>query len=72
MNRDAEKTYERKNRRGGGVHKVTRHTQRQLPAATRKGRVVYPAFAEFAPRALSLWAQTTVRLVHEAFEKGTH
>lgn len=71
VNRNAETTYDRRNRRTGGTHKVTRHTQRQLPAATRQGRVVYPAFADFAPRALSLWAQTAVRLVHEAFEKGT-
>lgn len=70
VNRDAVRTYERRNRKTGGTHRVTRHTQRQLPRAVRAGRVVYPAFAEIAPRMASLWVQIVVRKTHEAFEKG--
>ncbi|QIN94313.1 hypothetical protein SEA_BLUEFEATHER_9 [Arthrobacter phage BlueFeather] len=70
VNRNAEKTYTRRNRSRPGSHTVQRHTQRQLPAATRTGRVVYPAFAELAPRMVSLWVQIVVRKTHEAFERG--
>lgn len=69
VNRNAVRSYDRKSK-NGGTHKVTRHTQRQLPAATRQGRVIYPAFADFAPRMVSLWVQIVVRKTHEAFEKG--
>jgi len=61
-------TYRRRGK--GKAHSVTRHTNRGLPARNRKGRVVYPAFAEVAPRMVSLWTQTIVRRLHEAFEKG--
>lgn len=37
----------------------------------RKGWVVYPAFAELAPRALALWVQTTVRVLARALEGDT-
>jgi hypothetical protein len=70
INREQERTYDRRNRKGGGSHKVTRHTQRQLPAATRSGRVVYPAFAELAPRMVSLWMQIAVKKTMDAFDKG--
>jgi hypothetical protein len=70
VNRNAESTYARRNRKRGGTHQVTRRTQTQLPPATRSGRVVYPAFAELAPRMVSLWMQIIVRKTHEAFEKG--
>jgi len=66
--RDALTTYSRRGRRGG-THQVTRHTARQLPPRYRKGRVVWPAFAEFAPRAVSLWVQTVVRTVMDAVDK---
>jgi hypothetical protein len=57
-------------RRGKGKsHSVTRRTTTGLPARNRKGRVVYPAFAEVAPRMVSLWTQIVVRNLHEAFEK---
>lgn len=70
VNRNAVRGYDRKNRKTGGTHKVTRHTQRQLPAATRQGRVIYPAFAEFAPRMVTLWVKLVVRKTYDAFEKG--
>lgn len=47
---------------------VTRHTKRQVPAAVKRGRVVYPAFAEMAPRMVSLWVQIVARNFHEKFE----
>lgn len=61
-------TYERRNRKAGGTHKVTRDTRAQLPRRTPKGRVVYPAFAEAAPRMVSLWVQLIVRKYAEAAE----
>ena len=69
-NRDRFKTYDRKNRKTGGTHKVTRRTLRQFPQAVKGGRAVYPAFAELAPRMSKLWAQLVVKKTHEAFEKG--
>jgi hypothetical protein len=61
-------TYSRKSR-GGKSHRVTRHTTRGLPARNRRGRVVYPAFAEVAPRMVSMWVQITVRNIHKALEE---
>lgn len=69
--REVYRTYDRRNRRTGGSHKVTRRTLRQFPARERKGRVIYPAFAELAPRMSKLWVQLVVRMTHEAFEKGS-
>jgi hypothetical protein len=60
-------TYTRKGK--GKAHSVTRRTTTGLPARNRRGRVVYPAFAEVAPRMVSLWTQTVVRVLHESFEK---
>jgi hypothetical protein len=64
-------TYTRTSTKGTS-HKVTRHTERQLPPRYRKGRVVYPASAEIAARAAALWVQLVVRVFHEAFEAGEH
>jgi hypothetical protein len=61
------RTYERRSR-NGGTHSVTRRTNTGLPPYIRKGRVVYPAAAEAAPRLASLWVQTFVRTVYEAAE----
>lgn len=61
-------TYQRRSRKGG-QHSVTRNTLAQLPARQRRGRVVYPAAASFIPRIASLWVQTTVRTIHDAFER---
>jgi hypothetical protein len=52
-----------------GSRSFTRHTNTGLPAPNRKGRVVYPAFADIAPRITSLWVQIVVRNLHETFEK---
>lgn len=62
-NREQYTTYDRKG------HPVTRRTKRGLPAPNRRGRVVYPAWANTAPRMVSLWTQIVVRNIHEALEK---
>lgn len=43
-------------------------TKKNLPPPRRSGYVIYPAFANIVPRALSLWVQTTFRVLHEALE----
>ena len=55
-------TYDRKGAR------VTRHVKRQLPAATNRGRVVYPAWAKTGPRLVAMWTQTIVRKIYESLE----
>ena len=66
-NRDAYSRYRRKSRKGTW-HDVERRTMRGLPSRQPKGRVVYPAFAEAAPRMVSLWVQTIVRKYADAAE----
>lgn len=66
---DSTSTYTRRSK-NGGTHRVTRRTRRGLPARNPRGRVVYPAFAEVAPRVVSLWVQLVVRKYHEASEAG--
>lgn len=61
--------YKRRSKRGG-THDVQRHTARQLPSRIRKGRVVYPAVKEIAPRFASLWVQTVVRTVMDGIDKA--
>jgi hypothetical protein len=63
-------TYTTRSRRGR-PYEVTRGTQRQLPARVKKGRVLYPAAAEFIPRALALWTQLIVRKYLDALEGRT-
>lgn len=46
-----------------------RHTTHQLRRPTRQGYAVYPAAANIIPRIAALWAQTTARTIHEAFEE---
>jgi hypothetical protein len=60
-------TYTRR-AKGGQPAKVTRHVKRQLPRATNQGRVVYPAWAEVAPRLVAMWVQIIVRKIHESLE----
>jgi len=67
VDRNKESTYSRRSR--NGTHQVTRHTRRGLPARNRRGRVVYPAFAEFGPRLTSMWVQIVVRNIHKALEE---
>lgn len=52
--------------------KGTEYTRRmgggfKLPRS--RGYVAYPASSESIPRIASLWVQTTVRTIHETFEK---
>lgn len=66
--RDQKTTYAARSRRGKQFQ-VTRHTTRQLRPRKRTGYVVYPAAANILPRIAALWAQTTARSIHEAFER---
>jgi hypothetical protein len=68
-NRNATTTYTGTSPRGTS-YKITRHTRRQLPRRTPKGRVVFPAVKDFGPRLASLWVQLVVRVFNEAVEKG--
>lgn len=62
--------YSRYTRRSpkGKVHTVERRVMRGFPPRTPKGRVVYPTFAEVAPRVVSLWVQTVLKTYHDAAE----
>lgn len=60
--------YERKNRSRPGYHVVNRRTTMGHPRREPKGRVVYPAFADIAPRMTSLWVQIVVKSYHDAAE----
>lgn len=66
--REKRSTYQRRSPKGT-AHSVTRRTRRGLPAHNRRGRVVYPAFAEVAPRMVSLWVQLIVRKYYDALER---
>lgn len=50
--------------------RYTRRRGRQFNLPRKRGYVVYPAARDSIPRLASLWIQTTIRTVHEAFEKG--
>lgn len=45
---------------------VTRRTRRQLPSRNPRGRVVFKAFREIAPRNVSLWVQIIVKTYNDA------
>ena len=80
VNRMAYSRYERKNpfrpvhggrKRTGnpsGTHVVERRTMMGMPRRQPQGRVVYPAFAEIAPRMVSLWVQIIVKSYNDAAE----
>lgn len=55
--------------RKGKRYNVTRHTRRQFKPMNRKGYAVYPTAADLIPRFAALWVQTTVRTMHEIFER---
>lgn len=57
-------------RRKGRSFPVRRRTQRQFWHFVKSGRVVWPTASDLIPRILSLWAQTTIRTIHESIEKG--
>lgn len=63
-------TYPRRNRKAGGTHTVTRNVRAGLPARAPRGRVIWQAAADVAPRLASLFVQTVVRGIHEAAEAG--
>lgn len=65
--REQKRTYEATSKKGTR-YKVTRRTTRQLRPRKSSGYVVYPAAATIIPRLASLWTQTVVRGIHEAFE----
>jgi hypothetical protein len=52
-----------------GSKRFSRKTNTGLPAPYRKGRVIYAAFADVAPKITSLYVQIVVRNLHESFEK---
>jgi hypothetical protein len=66
-NKNAYSKYRRRSK-NGGTHTVERRTMRHLPPRYRKGRVLWPAFAESAPRVDSLWVKTIVKSVMDAAE----
>lgn len=55
-------------RRNGKPVRVRRRTQNQLPSPIRAGRIAHPALRKVMPRLLSLYVQTVVRTIHEAWE----
>jgi len=55
--------------RQGRRYDVTRRTRRQFRPLNRRGYAVYPTAADLIPRFASLWVQTTVRTMHEIFER---
>lgn len=52
----------------GKNYSYTRVVNKQFKPRRQKGYVIVPAAVKLAPRFVSLWVQTTVRHVHEAFE----
>lgn len=67
VDRKHEATYQRRSKTGAS-YPVRRRTNTGLPSRIRDGRVIYPAFAEIAPRAVSLWVQLIIRTYAEAAE----
>lgn len=62
------RTYQSTSVRGKRFTVNNRNTVGQLRPRKKKGYVVYPAAAEVIPRLASLWVQTVMRGVYEAFE----
>lgn len=62
-------TYTATSRKGKRYDVRNRHTRRQFKPLNRKGYAVYPTAADLIPRFASLWVQTTVRTMHEIFER---
>lgn len=65
-NREARVAYTRRGKKSS--YRVTRRTKRQLPARNQDGRVLFPAVAEVFPRVASLWAQTAMYNLYQAFK----
>lgn len=64
---DDEKTYTTRSR-AGTAYKVTRHTERQMPARRRNGRVLGPAVQAILPRVAAYWTQSVIRAFMDAAE----
>lgn len=64
---NAYSSYARKSK-NGGTHRVKRRTRTGLPVRVTSGRAIYPAAAEWIPRAASLWVQLFVKKVYDAAE----
>ena len=64
-------TYQATSRKGKKYTVHNRRTRMQFRNVSRSGYAVYPAAAKIIPRVASAFVQTTVRTLHEAFEKGT-
>lgn len=64
---DSLESYRSRSPRGTG-YTARRHTQRQLPARVRKGRVLYKYGREATRRLLAAYAQTIVRTIHERLD----
>jgi len=62
------RTYQSTSVRGNKFTVRNRNTVGQLRSRNKKGYVVYPAVAEVIPKIASLWVQTVMRGLHEAFE----
>lgn len=60
-------TYNRKNRKRGGSHKVVRVMGTQFPAPRREGPF-WQSARNMVPRLASLWVQTTVKTIGNALE----
>ncbi len=67
--RDLRTTYEGRSPKGTR-YPITRRTRRQLPKIAPTGRVLYPSVADIGPRVFALWAQTSIREIFTAFQKG--
>jgi hypothetical protein len=65
--RAVKNTYQARSSKGK-TYSVTRRTRAQLRPRRRSGYVIYPAAAEFIPRAAAMWTQITVRVIAEAAE----
>ena len=63
------RTYERRNRKQPGTHKVTRDTRAQLPRYRKGGRVIGPTVTMFLPRAAAFWVQSTIRGFMDAADR---
>lgn len=62
------RTYVSTSVRGKKFTVHNRNTVAQLRARNKKGYVVYPSAAEVIPKVASLWVQTVMRGIYEAFE----
>lgn len=67
--RDFTKEYDRRSP-NGTVHTVRRRTARQMPARAPKGRVLYPAVRDSAPRLAALFVKLVVSKVMDAIDGG--